>query len=133
MDTLDELEDLDFADDLAPLSNTQQQLEEKTNVVAENSAQLGLNIHKWKSTVCKVNATSSPIALDGEALGEVKNFTYLGSIVYKLSGTDASIKVCIRQVQVRIQSAKECLKGIRCHYQHPDQDLQHYRKACSVI
>ena len=38
--------DLDFADDLALLSHTQQHMQEKTNIVAEHSARLGLNIHR---------------------------------------------------------------------------------------
>ncbi|VDO75375.1 unnamed protein product [Schistosoma margrebowiei] len=44
-----QLDDLDFADDLALLSQTQQQMQEKTNSVAAASAAVGLNIHKGKS------------------------------------------------------------------------------------
>ncbi|VDO50534.1 unnamed protein product [Schistosoma margrebowiei] len=41
-----QLDDLDFADDLALLSQTQQQMQEKTNsVAAAASAAVGLNIH----------------------------------------------------------------------------------------
>ncbi|VDO87424.1 unnamed protein product [Schistosoma margrebowiei] len=40
------LDDLDFADDLAFLSQTQQQMQEKTNNVAATSAAVGLKIHK---------------------------------------------------------------------------------------
>ncbi|VDP45978.1 unnamed protein product [Schistosoma curassoni] len=44
-----QLDDLDFADDLALLSQTQQQMQEKTISVAAASAAVGLNIHKGKS------------------------------------------------------------------------------------
>ncbi|VDO74712.1 unnamed protein product [Schistosoma curassoni] len=44
-------DDLDFADDLALLSQTQQQIQEKTNGVAAASAAVGLNIHKGKSKI----------------------------------------------------------------------------------
>ena len=41
-----QLDDLDFADDLVLLSHIQQQMQEKTNIVAEHSTRLGLNIHR---------------------------------------------------------------------------------------
>jgi Reverse transcriptase (RNA-dependent DNA polymerase) len=66
---VDQVEDLDFADDLALLSHTQQQMQEKTNIVADTSARIDLNIHKEKSKVLKVNATNtSPIMLEDTAL-----------------------------------------------------------------
>ena len=76
-----QLNDLDFADDIALLSHNQQQMQEKTSDVAKNSARLGLNIHRGKSKVLKVNACSTtPIMLEGRALEEIETFTYLGSI-----------------------------------------------------
>ncbi|VDO61714.1 unnamed protein product [Schistosoma curassoni] len=39
---------LDFTDDLAILSRTQQQMQEKTTSVAATSAAIGLNIHKME-------------------------------------------------------------------------------------
>ena len=38
-----QLDDLDFADDLALLSHSQQQMQEKTNIIAGNSAQLNIS------------------------------------------------------------------------------------------
>ncbi|VDP38488.1 unnamed protein product [Schistosoma margrebowiei] len=46
-----QLDDLDFADDLALLFQTQQQMQEKTNSVAAASAAVGLNTHKGKSRI----------------------------------------------------------------------------------
>ncbi|VDP39025.1 unnamed protein product [Schistosoma margrebowiei] len=48
-----QLGDLDFSDDLALLSQTQQQMQEKMNSVAAASAAIGLNIHKGKSKVLR--------------------------------------------------------------------------------
>ena len=91
-----QLEDLDFADDLALLSHTQQQMQEKTNYVAHYSACIGLSIHKGKSKVLKINTSSNtPITLEGTILEEVEGFTYLGSTIDMQGGTDADIKARI--------------------------------------
>ncbi|VDP29893.1 unnamed protein product [Schistosoma mattheei] len=59
-----QLDDLDFTDELALLSQMQQQMQEKTNSVAAASAAVGLNMHKGKSnTEC-----TNPIKIDGEDL-----------------------------------------------------------------
>ena len=50
-----QLDDLDVADVLALLSHTQQQMQEKTNIVVEHSARLGMNIHRGKSKILKVS------------------------------------------------------------------------------
>ena len=54
-----QLDHLDFVDDLALLSHTQQQMQEKADIVAEHSARLRFNIQRRKSRILKVNSTSS--------------------------------------------------------------------------
>ncbi|VDP18919.1 unnamed protein product [Schistosoma margrebowiei] len=44
-----QLDDLDFADDLALLSHTQSHIQEKTTNVAAASAAVGVNIHRGKA------------------------------------------------------------------------------------
>ena len=95
-----QLNDLDFADDIALLSHNQQQMQQKTSDVAENSAKLGLNIHKGKSKVLKVNTIgTTPVVLEGSPLEEVESFTYLGSIVDKQGGTDADVRIRIHKAR----------------------------------
>ncbi|VDP39618.1 unnamed protein product [Schistosoma margrebowiei] len=77
-----QLDDLDFADDLALLSHTHEQMQMKTASVAAVSASVGLSIHKGKTKVLKFKAeNNNPITLDGETLENVESFTYLGSII----------------------------------------------------
>ncbi|VDO49652.1 unnamed protein product [Schistosoma margrebowiei] len=91
-----QLDDLDFADDLALLSQTQQQMQEKTTSVAAASAAIGLNIHKGKSKVLRYNTVcTNPITIDGKDLEDVKTFTYLGSIIDEHGGSDADVKARI--------------------------------------
>ncbi|VDP61557.1 unnamed protein product [Schistosoma curassoni] len=74
-----QLDDLDFADDLALLSQTQQQMQ-KTNSVAAASAAVGLNIHKGKCKILQYNTTcTNPVTIDGEDLEDVETFTYLAA------------------------------------------------------
>ncbi|VDO77372.1 unnamed protein product [Schistosoma margrebowiei] len=91
-----QLDDLDFADDLALLSQTQQQMQEKMTSIAAASAAVGLNIHKRESKILRYNtACTDPITIDGEDLEDVKTFTYLGSIIDEQGGSDADVKARI--------------------------------------
>ncbi|VDP32070.1 unnamed protein product [Schistosoma margrebowiei] len=91
-----QLGDLDFANDLALLSQSQQQMQEMTNNVAAASAAVGLNIHKRKRNILRYNiACTNPITIDGEDLEDVKTFTYLGSIPDEHGGSDADLKARI--------------------------------------
>ncbi|VDO57057.1 unnamed protein product [Schistosoma margrebowiei] len=90
-----QLVDLDFTDDLALLSQTQQQMQEKTNSVAAASA-VGLNVDKRKSKILRYNtACTNTITIDGEDLKDVKTLTYLGSIIDEHGGSDADVKARI--------------------------------------
>ncbi|VDP22100.1 unnamed protein product [Schistosoma margrebowiei] len=91
-----QLDNLNFADDLALLSHTQQQMQEKTTSVAPVSATVGLNIHKGKSRILRYNTTcTNKITFNREALEDVKIFTYLSSIIEEHDGSDADVKVRI--------------------------------------
>lgn len=104
----DQLDDLDFADDIALLSHSQQQMQEKTNMVAAISAQVGLNINKDKSKILKINPTSTKsIALHGSPLKEVQSFTYLGSIIDQHGGTVVDVKARIGKARAAFIQLKE--------------------------
>ncbi|VDP34364.1 unnamed protein product [Schistosoma margrebowiei] len=59
-----QLDDLDFANHLALLSHTQQQMQEKTTSVVAASSKVGLNIHKGKNKILRYNtACTNPITM----------------------------------------------------------------------
>ena len=60
-------------------------MQENTGTAVDNSARLGLMVHRCKSKVLKYNAAvnKTPITLKGDGLEDVTSFTYLGSIVDK--------------------------------------------------
>ncbi|VDO84206.1 unnamed protein product [Schistosoma curassoni] len=92
-----QLDDLDFADDLVLLSQSQQQMQEKTTSIAAGaSTGVGLNIHKPERKILTYNtACTNPIKIDGEDLEDVKTFTYLDSITDEQGGSDADVKARI--------------------------------------
>ncbi|KAK4467973.1 hypothetical protein MN116_000243 [Schistosoma mekongi] len=102
-----QLDDLDFANDLALLAHTHQQMQAKTISVAATSASVGLNIHKGRGKILKYNTGSTnPIQLDGETLEEVNTFTYLGSIIDEKGGSDADVKTRIGKARAAFLQLK---------------------------
>ena len=91
-----QLNDLDFADDIALVSHNHQQMQQKTTHMANTSAKIGLNVSKDKTKVMRINNTiDDGILLDGDYLEEVESFTYLGSVIAKDGGADKDIKARI--------------------------------------
>ncbi|VDO58301.1 unnamed protein product [Schistosoma margrebowiei] len=69
-------------------------MQEKTSVAAASTA-VGLNIHKGKSKILQYNtACTNPITIDAD-LEDVKTFTYFGSIIGEIGGSDADVKAWI--------------------------------------
>ena len=88
-----QLDDLDFADDLALLSHKQQHMQEKTSGLETISARVGLRIHTGETKLLGINtANDGQFMLGGSGLEEVETFTYMGSIVNTHVGIDADDK-----------------------------------------
>ncbi|VDP34047.1 unnamed protein product [Schistosoma mattheei] len=134
-----QLDDLNFACDLALLSQLQQQMQEKTNSVAAASAAVGLNIHEGKSRILRYNtACTNRMTLDGEDLEDVKTFTNLGSIIDERSESDANVKAWIGKaraacLQMRnIWNSKQLLTNTKVH--NFDQDtIRRNTSICGIL
>ena len=88
-----QLEDVDFADDLAVLSHSHQQMQEKIELLNTVSTRHELNINRSKTKITKANIkNNNPIILKGEPLEETYSFTYLGSTINKNGGTEEDVK-----------------------------------------
>ena len=76
-----QLEDLNYADDIALLSTNARHLQQKANVLNENAKKAGLHINMKKTKVMHLNLTEPhpQIMIDGEELEAVDDFTYLGN------------------------------------------------------
>nr|KAG5695363.1 hypothetical protein BaRGS_033576 [Batillaria attramentaria] len=98
-----QLDDLDFADDLALLSHSHSQMQDKTTCLEATSAGTGLKINRRKTELMKINTTANtPVTVGGEFIREVESFVYLGSVVDGQGGTD-------RDVTARIGKARAAM------------------------
>ena len=76
-----QLDDLNFADDLALLSHNHSQMQDKTALLETTSAGTGLEINRKKTELIKMNTTAiTPVTVDGEPIMAVESFIYLGGI-----------------------------------------------------
>lgn len=90
---MEQLEDLDFADDIALLASTWNQLQRKLDRIKEFGDQTGLRINIGKTKSMCINTTNNaPFSIDGEEIEEVESFTYLGSEVSKGGGAAEDIR-----------------------------------------
>ena len=96
-----QLDDMDFADDLALLSHSHEQMQEKTDLLNLVSAQTGLNINMNKTKIMKANTKSKKVVtVGGKPLEETDCFTYLGSKINKTGGTEEDTKARIQNARV---------------------------------
>ena len=87
------LKDLDYANDLALLSHTYTDIQEKTQRLNTFKKQVGLNISSKKTEVMALNTTNTRLVqIDNEELPYTDRFTYLGSIISRDRGTDLDIQ-----------------------------------------
>ena len=95
-----QLDDLDFADDLALLSHRHTQMQEKTTTLDDSSIPTGLNIHRGKTKIMRSNTTNAdPIFLRNQPLEDVQTFVYLGSVIDQLGGSEEDIKARIQKAR----------------------------------
>ena len=88
----EKLEDLDFTDDIGLLSHSYEHMQEKITNLQEIAQSTGLEINIDKTKALRVNATNTlPLLVKDQALEEVNQFPYLGSIVSHSGGTDEDV------------------------------------------
>ena len=107
------LEDLDFADDLALVSSTRDQLQRKTSDLSVTAKQLGLNISRKKTKTMQLTDTPLPVELENEDLEEVEEFTYLGSVMSKSNAT-------VKDITNRLQKAKSSFVQLNKVWRSPN-------------
>ena len=122
-----QLDDLDFADDIALPSHTVHQMRDKTSIITSLAAKTGLRPNVEKIKVMRLNTCNqSPIKTDGSPLGEVQSFTYLGSVVDDVGGSDSGIMLGINKARGAFNMLKNVwiLKSYITKYQAENFQLK---------
>ncbi|XP_071123293.1 uncharacterized protein [Mytilus edulis] len=119
---LTQLDDLDFAEDIALLSHNHQQMQDKLEQVEKRVAETGLSINHNK-TVLKSNTKSqASLMVNTQALEEVESFTYLGSVVDNLGGSNKDVKIRIGKVRTAFIMMGR-IPNIKWHEKISNKDL----------
>ena len=87
------LDDLDLADDIALLSSTKQQMQDKMSKLNEEARRVGLKINIEKTKMMRINSRNQDqITIEGRDINEVEEFVYLGATVCKEGGGMKDLK-----------------------------------------
>ncbi|XP_023931192.1 uncharacterized protein LOC112041786 [Lingula anatina] len=88
-----ELNDLDFADDIALLAKDENGLQQLTSNLEIAACRFGLRISTENTKVMYVGARNiTPINVGTEPIEEVTRFTYLGSLITKNGDAEMDVK-----------------------------------------
>lgn len=103
-----QLEDLDYADDIALISTNHGQMQKKTDKLTEAAQRVGLNISKSKTRILKINCkkNNSIKCQNGQDIHETNEFTYLGACVSADGGAD-------KDIERRLCKAKTTFRKLR--------------------
>ena len=100
-----QLDDLDFADDIALVSHNHSQMQDKTSTVNQLSGSIGLCIHPGESKMLKIKTEDiQAITVGGKPLEVVENFTYLGSVIDHSGGTAADVRSRVAQARTAFKT-----------------------------
>lgn len=97
---MNRLEDLEFADDIALISSKFDDIQKKTNKLAEAASKTGLKINIGKTNTMRINSkVKTNIRINNEELEDVDQFTYLGAQLNKEQGTKDEISTRITKAR----------------------------------
>ena len=84
------LADLDYADDIALLSNNINNLQDLLDKLKENGRKVGLKINARKTEIMRTeHAQHGNISLNDQIVNNVSNFKYLGTVVSDTGSLEA--------------------------------------------
>ena len=97
------MEDLDFADDIVLLSSKFQDLSDKTVKMIEEASRVGLKLNAKKCKTLRTDLefprNEDKILVNNEPVEDVKEITYLGTMVNKEGGGDKDIKNMLQKAR----------------------------------
>ncbi len=98
----EQIEDLDYADDLSLLSHTGRDMKEKTNRLRDYAEQVGLKINAKKTKLMTIQTDRDiNLELNNEKIEKVEKFTYLGAVLTRDGGSREDIIMRIRKANAK--------------------------------
>lgn len=101
-DGFSSLEDLDFADNLALLSHTHQNMEEKTDKLRSFAQKVGLQISQTKTevmTLSVINLAPVTVKFSLSDLPMTDSFTYLSRVIRQDGGAGSDIQSSLNKTR----------------------------------
>ena len=94
------LEDIDFADDLTLLAQAARDMKDSLRLLVKYAGEVGLQINVAKTKMMRINTTvPCNLEVNGEAIGEVGSFCYLGSVITGDGGANHDVESRIRKAR----------------------------------
>ena len=110
--TFDRVEDEDFADDIALLSHTHKDMQEKTTRIEESAKLVGLKVNHSKTKIMRINAKKNDhITVNGQTLENVSEFAYLGSVLTEDKDIEKEVKTRIALASAAFQRMRPIWKS----------------------
>ena len=106
------LNDLDFADDIALISSTKQQIQQKVRSLSNNSKVTGLKINSEKTKFLRLNTTNNKkVQVDDRDIDDVASFVYLGGHVSSAGGTKDDMKARLGKARAAYSKLEKIRKN----------------------
>ena len=113
---MEQLEDLDYADDIVLISEHWRHAQKKLERINSYGLQTGLKINSEKTKVLRIRAENdAPLLLNEEPVEDVTSFTYLGSNVSHTGGADEDIKLRIGKARTAYHRLKKVWNSGQLH------------------
>ncbi|VDO15268.1 unnamed protein product [Brugia timori] len=110
--TMEHLNDLDLADDVALVSQRRSDMQSKLDDLAERSSAAGLNINVSKTKSLDINTGNpSNFTVAGQEVEKVESFQYLGSQIASDGGTKSDIGARIKKARAAFASLRNIWKS----------------------
>jgi len=128
-----QLEDLDFADDIALLEHDALPMGRRLENLEQTGDKIGLKISSSKTKVLEMNTTSGGLKVNSKDIQTVSQFTYLGSLVTDDNQTDAEVKTFFWKGSRSSQQTQQDLEKQILLYTSKNASVQqHHSPHCLI-
>ena len=124
-----QLENLDFADDIAISSTRGEHLQENTNILNNYAEQTGVNVNNKKTNIMSINTRNkTSIIISCLQVDSVEDFVYFGSII---SEDNRDKKEC-KLIKERLDKARATFEGLHTIWKSDQDQTANLQQQCKI-